>query len=144
MTLSLTLAQADAIARAALEERRRLDLQPMSVVVLDTGGHLITARRDDGAGYLRFEIAHGKAWGALGMGFGTRELAERADWMPAFLNAIAATSGGRVIPSPGGVLILDDQGRTTGALGLSGDTGDNDERCALGALATAGWGARPG
>ncbi len=70
----LTLAKAESLADAALAEGRRLRLAPLTLVVLDAGGHVVTAKREDGSGILRFEIAYGKAWGALGMGFGTREL----------------------------------------------------------------------
>ncbi|MBL8808078.1 MAG: heme-binding protein [Rhodospirillales bacterium] len=144
MTHLLTLAIADRIAATALDEGRRLGLAPLALVVLDAGGHVVLARREDGAGILRFEIAYGKAWGALGMGFGTRELAERAAKSPAFLAAIAAASGGRAIPSPGGVLILGTGGRPIGAVGISGDTGDRDEACAVAGIAATGLSAAPG
>lgn len=144
MTHLLTLAIADRIAATALDEGRRLGLAPLALVVLDAGGHVVLARREDGAGILRFEIAYGKAWGALGMGFGTRELAERAAKSPAFLAAIAAASGGRAIPSPGGVLILGTGGMPIGAVGISGDTGDRDEACAVAGIAATGLSAAPG
>jgi uncharacterized protein GlcG (DUF336 family) len=140
----MTLDIADRIAAAALAEGRRLALQPLTLVVLDAGGHVVLARREDNSGILRFEIAYGKAWGALGMGFGTRELAERAAKAPAFLTALAAASGGRAIPSPGGVLVLTADGRTIGSVGISGDTGDRDEACALVGIAAAGLAAAPG
>ncbi len=140
----LTLDLADRIAGTALAEARRLALAPLAIAVLDAGGHVVVAKREDGAGILRFDIAYGKAWGALGMGFGTRELAERAAKSPAFLGAISAASGGRTIPSPGGVLILGEGGRTLGAVGISGDTGDRDEACALAGIAAAGFSGAPG
>ncbi len=140
----MTLEIADRIASVALAEARRLSLQPLTLVVLDAGGHVVVARREDGSGILRFEIAYGKAWGALGMGFGTRELAERATKAPAFLTALAAASAGRAIPSPGGVLVLAADGRTIGAIGISGDTGDRDEACALAGIAAAGLAGAPG
>ncbi|MBI1243936.1 MAG: heme-binding protein [Alphaproteobacteria bacterium] len=140
----MTLAAADRIAASALAQGRNLGLAPLTVVVLDAGGHVVLARREDNSGILRFEIAYGKAWGALGMGFGTRELAERAVKAPSFLAALAAASGGRAIPSPGGVLILAADGRTIGAVGISGDTGDNDEACAVVGIGAAGFQAAPG
>lgn len=140
----MTLEIADRIAASALAEGRRLSLQPLTVVVLDAGGHIVVARREDGSGILRFEIAYGKAWGALGMGFGTRELAERATKAPAFLTALAAASAGRAIPSPGGVLVLAADGRTIGAIGISGDTGDRDEACALVGITAVGLAGAPG
>src|SRR5215216_5311040 len=104
---NLKLAQVNAIIDAALAEGRKMNFAPLAVAVLDTGGHLIAFKREDGAGFARFDIAYGKAWGALGMGFGTRELAERAARFPAFVTAISMATQGRIIPSPGGVLILD-------------------------------------
>ena len=112
--------------------------------MLDAGGHVIAFQREDGAGFLRFDIAYGKAWGALGMGFGTRELAERAAKFPTFVAALAATSHGRAVPSPGGVIILDGDGSVVGAVGISGDAGDQDEACALAGIAAIGLVARPG
>jgi uncharacterized protein GlcG (DUF336 family) len=102
---TLSLAQASTIIDAALMKAREQHFAPLRVAVLDAGGHLIAFAREDGAGFARFDIAYGKAWGALGMGFGTRELAERATRFPAFVAALAAVSPGRMVPSPGGVLI---------------------------------------
>lgn len=141
--MTLTLETAERLANVALSEGRAQAFAPLSVVVTDPGGHVIIAKRDDGAGILRVDIAHGKAWGALGMGFGTREIARRAEVMPAFVTAIAATSGGRIVPSPGGVLIFDES-RLVGAIGISGDTGDNDEMCALAAISSVGLATGPG
>ena len=140
----LGLAQASAIIDAALAEGRKRSLAPLAVAVLDAGGHVIAFKREDGAGFVRFDIAHGKAWGALGMGFGTRELADRAARSPAFVAALAVTSEGRMIPSPGGVLIADSDGEVVGAVGISGDTGDNDEACAVAGIAIIGLSAIPG
>ena len=140
----LRLAQATALAVAALEEARRQNLAPLAVAVLDAGGHLVAFQREDGAGFLREDIAYGKAWGALGLGFGTRELAERAAKVPTFITALAVTSGGRAVPSPGGVLVLAADGELLGAVGISGDAGDQDEACALAGIAAVGLRARPG
>ena len=112
-------------------------------VVRRRRGWHIAAKREDGAGILRIDIATGKAWGAIGMGYGTREIAARAQAVPAFIAAIGATSGGRIVPSPGGVLLLRDGG-VIGAVGVSGDTGDNDEAAALAGIAAAGLDAAPG
>lgn len=134
----LTLEQADTLADATLAEGRRLSLAPLAVVVLDAGGHVVVSKREDGAGILRMDIAHGKAWGSLGMGFDSRELAVRAQQVPTFLGMIATTSGGRLVPSPGGLLIHDAAERILGAVGVSGDLGDHDERAALAGIAAAG------
>lgn len=140
----LKLADAEIIIDTALAEARKLKLAPLAVAVLDAGGHVIACKREDGAGLARFDIAYGKAWGALGMGFGTREIAARAEKFPAFITSLYAISRGRAVPSPGGVLILDQDGDVIGAVGISGDTGDNDELCALAGLTAAGLRAAPG
>jgi uncharacterized protein GlcG (DUF336 family) len=137
----LKLTQASLIIDAALAEGRKLHFAPLAVAVLDAGGHLVVFKREDGAGFARFDIAYGKAWGALGMGFGTRELAERD---ATFVTAIAMATQGRMIPSPGGVLILDADNDVVGAVGISGDVGDNDEICALAGIRAAGLAALPG
>jgi uncharacterized protein GlcG (DUF336 family) len=116
----LTLEQASIIIDKALEKGRELGLKPLTVAVLDTGGHLTALKREDGSSLLRPEIAGGKAWGALGMGFGGREFARRAAGNPVFIQALSAASGGRIIPVPGGVLIRDKSGDIVGAIGISG------------------------
>lgn len=139
--MSVTLAQAAAIVDAALKKARELKQMPQTVVVLDAGGHVVCAKREDGSGIVRFEIAVGKAYGALGMGWGSRTMMERAAQNPNFLTAIVAASGGRLVPNPGGVLIRDGGG---GAVGISGDTGDNDEIIAVAGIDAAGMTADPG
>lgn len=141
---TLKLAQANAIIDAAFAEARKRNFARLGIAVLDAGGHVIAFKREDGATFLRFNLAYGKAWGALGMGFGTRELAERAQKQPPFVNALAAVSEGRAVPSPGGVLITAADGEVVGAIGISGDTGDNDEVCALAGIQAAGLKAIPG
>ncbi|HEX2647864.1 MAG TPA: heme-binding protein [Candidatus Dormibacteraeota bacterium] len=134
----LTLDQASTIVDKALEKGRELNLQPLTVVVLDAGGRLKAAKREDGSSLLRPEIAGGKAWGVLGMGFGGREFARRAAQNPVFLQALMAASGGRIVPAPGGVLIRDDNGQIVGSVGISGDTSDKDEACAVHGVRSAG------
>ena len=141
--MALTLAAANMIVEAALRHGRSLDLAPLSVCVLDAGGHLVAFQREDRAGILRFDIAFGKAWGALGLGFGSRELASRAQANPIFISTAAAASGGRLIPVPGGVLMLSG-GEVIGAVGISGDLSDKDEACAVAAIAAAGLDGQTG
>ena len=141
---SLKLAHASTIVDIALAEAQNRKLQPISVAVLDAGGNVMAFKRGDGSGIVRFEIAYGKAWGSLGMGFGSRELAERVTKAPAFFAALATTSQGRMLPSPGGVLILDSNKEVIGAVGATGDTGDNDEICAIKGIEAAGFTAAPG
>jgi uncharacterized protein GlcG (DUF336 family) len=133
----LTLAQASTIVDAALAKGRELGLAPLTVVVLDAGGHAVALKREDRSGILRVDIATGKAWGALGMGFGSRELHERATRQPMFITALTAVSHGRLVPGPGGVLIRDGAGDVIGAVGISGDTSDKDEACAVAGIEAA-------
>jgi uncharacterized protein GlcG (DUF336 family) len=142
--MPLTLAQASTIVDIALATARDLELVPMTVAVLDAGGHLVAFKREDRSGILRYDIAYGKAWGALGMGFGSRTLYERAANTPQFFNALYAASGGRVVTNPGGVLIRDAEGEIIGAVGISGDTSDKDEACAIAGIEAAGLSADPG
>src|SRR5215471_10021840 len=142
--MSVNLTQASGIVDAALKKARELKQMPQTVVVLDTGGHLVCAKREDGSGIIRIEIAIGKAYGALGMGWGSRTMMERAAQNPNFLTAIVTASGGRLVPNPGGVLIRDADSRIIGAIGISGDTGDNDEIIAVAGIEAAGLKADPG
>jgi len=140
----LTLAEASTIIDAALKKGRDLNLAPLTVVVLDAGGHPVALKREDRSGIMRVEIATGKAWGGLGMGFGSRELFERSSKQPMFITAIAAVSQGRLVPVPGGVIIRRAGGDIVGAVGISGDTSDNDEICAIAGIEAAGLKAQAG
>jgi uncharacterized protein GlcG (DUF336 family) len=141
---ALTLAQASTIIDAALGKGRELGLNPLTVVVLDAGGHAVALKREDRSGIMRVDIATGKAWGALGMGFGSRELFERSTKQPMFITALAAVSQGRMVPAPGGVLIRDAAGDVVGAVGISGDVSDKDEACAVAGIEAAGLKAETG
>jgi uncharacterized protein GlcG (DUF336 family) len=141
---NVTLAEADTIIASALAKARENSFEPLTVVVLDAGGHLVAAKREDDSGILRYEIAFGKAYGALGFGFGSRTLAGRAAKVPMFFTAVSAAAEGRIVPVPGGVLVRNAAGRVVGAVGISGDTGDNDEAAALHGIEAAGLTADPG
>lgn len=134
MMHSLTLAVADAMADRALKKGREMNFQPLTVAILDAGGHLVVLKRADRSSLLRPDIAIGKAWGVLGMGFGGRELARRAEKVPTFFTALNAMSGGRMVPVPGGALIRNTSGAILGSIGISGDTSDNDEICVIEAV----------
>lgn len=136
---ALPLEAADRIADECLHLGRAAGYAPLTVTVLDAGGHTIVLKRSDGSGILRQDIAHGKAWGALGMGLSSRALAKRSAGAPMFFAALGAVSGGRLIPVPGGVLIRDADNQVVGAIGVSGDTSDNDEACATQAVRSAGF-----
>ena len=135
---SILLESADLIADKALQKGRDLKFAPLTVVVLDAGGQTKVLKREDNASLLRPEIAMGKAWGVLGMGFGGRELARRAEQMPVFFTALNAMSGGRMVPLAGGVLVRNRDGQVVGSVGISGDTSDNDEICAVHGIEAAG------
>jgi uncharacterized protein GlcG (DUF336 family) len=142
--MAIKLAQASTIVDVALQKGRELNLRPLVVAVLDAGGHLVAYKREDKSAILRFEIAYGKAYAALGMGFGSRGLFERAQKAPMFITTLSAVSNGRVMAVPGGVLIQDQDGDTIGAVGISGDTSDNDEACAVAGISAAGLKAETG
>jgi uncharacterized protein GlcG (DUF336 family) len=135
---SILLEAADLIADKALQKGRELKFEPLTVIVLDAGGQTKVLKREDNSSLLRPEIAMGKAWGVLGMGFGGRELARRAELVPGFFTALNAMSAGRMVPVPGGVLIKNAEGQVIGSVGISGDTSDNDEICAVYGIEAAG------
>lgn len=140
---TLPLDRANAIVIESLTLGRKASLLPLTVVVLDAGGKLVAMQSEDGSGLIRFEIALGKAYGALGMGFSSRLIRDRLSERPTFQNALAAASDGRLIPVPGGVLVEDAEGVTLGAVGISGDTSDKDEYCAIEAIKSAGYAPEP-
>ena len=136
---SIDLKTANAIVAHGVAKSRELALKPMTFCVLDPGGHLVSAQREDNSGILRFEIAFGKAWGSLGMGHSTRYLQETlAVNRPRFVEALAVASDGRFIPVLGGVLIRDKSGSLLGALGITGDTAESDELVAITAVEAVG------
>lgn len=134
----LTLAQAQALATATLAEARTLSLKPLVVAVLDARGAYKALLAEDGTSLRRAEIAYGKAHGALGMGLGSRAIAARAEQAPAFVAAVTHAFGGALVPVPGGILLRDASGTLLGAIGVSGDTSDNDEKAALAAIKVVG------
>lgn len=134
----ISLDQARTVIAATRAKGRSMDLKPLTVVVLDAGGHLVAMEREDGSGYGRPDIAGGKAAGALAMGISSRKLGDMAAERPQFLAALSAAWHGRLIPAAGGVLVQDAAGTLIGAVGVSGDTSDNDEEAALAGIAAAG------
>lgn len=134
----LNLAQARAILDATLAEGRRLGLEPLTVLVLDAGGHLKAGAREDQSSLIREGIARGKAFGALAMGMGGRELARRAEKMGPFMNALSDMTGGLAVPVPGGVLVRDAAGALLGAVGVTGDVSAQDEAAAVAGIRAAG------
>ena len=141
---NVTLAQASTIVDIALKKGRETQCAPLTVAVLDAGGHLVAFKREDRSGIMRFDIAFGKAWGALGMGFPSRTLGERAEKYPTFFQMLATLSGGRLVAAPGGVLIRNGSDEIIGAVGISGDSSDKDEVCAATGIEVAGLTADTG
>ena len=139
----MNLGSANKIAAAALQAGRDAEMAPLTVVVLDSGGHMVAFQREDGSGILRHDIAFGKAWGALGMGISSRTIRDRLADRPAFQGAIAAASQGRFVPVPGGVLICDGPEMVVGAVGISGDTSQKDEHAAIEGIKAAGFTSQP-
>ncbi|SKC00318.1 GlcG/HbpS family heme-binding protein [Sphingopyxis flava] len=135
---AITLDQAQAIVTAALKEGRAMNLAPLTVVVLDAGGHAVALAREDASSNMRPQIATAKASGALAMGVPSRKIAQIAEERPAFIAAAAGLAPGGLIPAAGGVLIRDASGTIIGAVGVTGDTSDNDETAALAGIKAAG------
>jgi uncharacterized protein GlcG (DUF336 family) len=136
--MSLSLACARQINAAALAYGAQHGLKPLTVVALDAGGHIRSVEREDGASNQRVQVAWGKANAALALGMGTRALMARAEAQPYFISAVGAAVSGPFVPVPGGVLLRDGDGVLVGALGISGDSSDNDEAAAIAGAGAAG------
>ncbi|HTP96874.1 MAG TPA: heme-binding protein [Burkholderiales bacterium] len=134
----LTLREANAIIEKALAKAREMKIKPLGVVVLDEGGHIKAAQREDGASMFRLDVARGKAWAAVAMGASSRALHKRARDNPNFFVTLAATAGGKFLPQTGGVLIKSASGEIVGAAGASGGTGEEDEACCVYGIEQAG------
>jgi uncharacterized protein GlcG (DUF336 family) len=141
--MTLTLQTARAIVDAALDYRSTAKMKPITIAVLDAGGHTKLLLREDGTSTLRPKVAHGKAHGAIALGLGSRKIFERAKEQPYFVDAVNTLAGGALVPVPGGVLIRHG-GQIIGAVGITGDSSDNDERCAVSAIEASGFEADPG
>lgn len=136
--MSLTLETARTIIAGSRDHAAKEKLNPLALVVLDAGGHLVAAERSDGASIKRYDIAHGKAHGALALGVGSRALMARAESQAYFIAAATGAIGGSLIPVPGGVLIRKQEGELIGAVGISGDTSDADEAACVAGIVAAG------
>ena len=136
--MSMTLEIARTIVRQTLETGRGMGLKPLSVVVLDAGGHVVAFEREDGASPGRFDIAHGKAYGSVMLGMAGTAQRDRAEAQAYFMAAVNGLYGGKVVPVPGGLLVRDDGGAVIGAVGVTGDTSDNDAAAGLAGIDAAG------
>lgn len=142
MTAAISLKTAKQIIAGTLAKGAELGLKPLTVAVLDAGGHLKALTREDGASPLRPEIAQGKARGAVLMGLGSRALGARAEQQAYFIQSMNALAKGSLVPVAGGVLIIGDDDEIIGAVGVTGDTSDNDETAAVAGIEGAGLKAR--
>ena len=142
MTLTLDLARR--IVDAALVKSSALKLKPLGIAVLDARGSLVAFAGQDGISLMRSEVAHAKGYGALALGMGSRAIFKRAQEQPYFIDSVSALAQGSIIPLPGGVLIRDASGALLGVVGISGDTADNDEICAVAAIEACGLRADAG
>lgn len=134
----ITLDQANTIIAAGLAHGREIGLKPLSIAVLDAGGHLLAFQRQDGASTLRPQIACAKAAGALGLGISSRKIGDMAVERPTFIASLGPIAPHGVVPAAGGVIVVDGAGAPIGAVGVTGDTSDNDEACALAGISAAG------
>jgi uncharacterized protein GlcG (DUF336 family) len=139
----ITLRKCRTIIRKALEKGRELELKPLSAIVLDAGGHVLAFEREDGASPGRFQIALGKAYGSVMLGMGGRAQMARAEDQAYFIAAVNGAYGGKLIPVPGGVLVRDKTGAVIGAVGVTGDTSENDVLAALAGIESAGFTGEP-
>ena len=137
----ISLDQAQTIVAGALNEGRSLGLKPLSVVVLDAGGHMVAFARQDNSSNLRPQIATAKASGALALGVSSRAIGDMAIERPTFINAAAGLNPAGIVPAAGGVLVRNAAGELIGAVGVTGDTSDNDEAAALAGIKAAGLSA---
>lgn len=142
--MDLTLADAKTIIEYTLNEQAKHSFKPMAVVVLGAAGTIKASESQDGTSLLRPKVAHGKAFGAISIGLGSRALYERAKKEPFFIQAVNSLCDGALVPVPGGVLIRNKEGDLIGSMGVTGDTSDNDEQCAVVGIEAAGFTADTG
>ena len=134
----ISLRRARTIIRETLKKGREMGLKPLSVVVLDAGGHVKAFEREDGAAPGRFPIAHGKAYGSVMLGMAGRAQMARAEQQAYFMAAVNGAFGGQVVPVPGGLLVRDKKGEVIGAVGVTGDTSDNDAEAGMAGIEATG------
>jgi uncharacterized protein GlcG (DUF336 family) len=139
--VAITLRKAQTILRVTLATGRQKELKPLTAVVLDAGGHVIVAAREDGASAGRFRLAEGKAYGAVMLGIAGTAQRDRAEAQAFFVQAMNGLYDGRFVPVPGGVLVRDRKGALVGAVGVTGDTSENDAACAVAGIEAAGFAA---
>lgn len=135
---TISLRRARTIIRKALEKGREAEMKPLSVIVLDAGGNVQAFEREDGASPGRYQIAHGKAYGSIMLGMAGTAQMQRSEAQAYFMAAANGAYGGQLVPVPGGVLVRDAKGRVLGAVGVTGDTSDNDAIAATAGIEAVG------
>jgi uncharacterized protein GlcG (DUF336 family) len=133
----ITLEQANTVIEGAFAKGSELGLKPLSVAVMDAGGHLIAFQRQDGSSILRHQIAAAKAAGALALGISSRKIGDMVAERPIFVASLGPISPQGIVPAAGGIIVVDAEGLPIGAVGTTGDTSDNDELCTLAGIAAA-------
>ncbi|MEM6890384.1 MAG: heme-binding protein [Pseudomonadota bacterium] len=136
--MSISLRKARTIIRKTFEKGRALELKPLSVVVLDAGGHVQAFEREDGAAPGRFGVAHGKAFGSVMLGIPSSAQMARAEQQAYFISAVNGVYDGQLVPVPGGILLRDKRGAIIGAVGITGDTSENDVIAGMAGIEAAG------
>ena len=134
----ISLSRARRIIRATLNKGREMELKPLAVVILDSGGHVKAFEREDDASPGRFAIAHGKAYGTVMLGMAGTAQRDRAEAQSYFITALNGLYDGKVVPVPGGVLVRDAKGAIVGAVGVTGDTSENDAAAAVAGIESVG------
>lgn len=138
---AINLETANKIIEGTVAKARADERAPLGIAVLDAGGHIVAYSREDGATTLRFDVARGKAAGAVSLGMNSRKFAEMAEARPVFVSSLSTLTQGNIIPSAGGVLVKNAEGQVIGAVGVSGDLPDVDEACAIAGIEGAGLSA---
>ena len=140
---AITLDQSNAIIEASLAHARELDLKPLSVIVLDAGGRVKAFQKQDGSALLRFEIAYGKAFAALGLGRSSKLVLQKYRDKPVFMEYLQNLSDGPLFLEGGAQLILDEHGEVVGAVGITGDVNEMDDECAFAGIRATGFHVDP-
>lgn len=127
-----------AFARAA-----ELKLKPLTIVVLDAGGHVKATQKQDGCSLMRYDIAKGKAYAALAMGRSSKLVLQKSREKPIFMDVLRKMSDEQLFLEGGGQLILDQSGEVIGAVGITGDVNEMDDECAFAGIRSADFQTDP-
>jgi uncharacterized protein GlcG (DUF336 family) len=136
--MTISLAQANIIASAALEAGRTEGVLGLTAVVTDPGGFIRCAMRGDEAGNFGIDIALAKAQTALGLKMSSAAIASIFAGNAAILAGLAGATGGRFLALGGAILVQDAAGQLLGAVAVAGSSPENDEACAVAGVSAAG------